>query len=81
MEVLQKYSLKMKFNGEEFSTTADNLEEAVLSLKPKQLHTEVFVTASKGDEVSERRWKLIEAKRIFSDADVRQVFVNNLLLT
>ena len=76
-----QYSLKMKFNGEEFTTTADNLDEAVLSLKPKQLHTEVFVTASDGRTVSERRWKLIEAKRVFSDADVREIFLNNLLLT
>lgn len=75
------YSVKMKFNGEEYKTTNDSLEGAVLSLKPVQLHTEVFITASDGKTESVRRWSLIDAKRIFSDDMTRTVFCNNLLLT
>jgi len=76
----KKYSIIMKFNGEEYTTTSDSLTDGVASLKPDQLHTEVFITASNGTTTSERRWKLIEAKRVFSDENVREVFCNNLLL-
>jgi hypothetical protein len=62
----KKYSLKMTFN--------------ILSLKPELLHTEVYVTATKGKEESERRLSLTQAKRVFRDDLVRQVFIHNLLL-
>ncbi len=80
-EVQKKYSIEMFFNGLEFKAESDSLEDAVLSLKPEQLHTEVFINATDGKTTSERRWKLIDAKRVFSDKDVRHIFVNNLLLT
>ena len=70
----------MLFNGLEFNTESDTLEDGVLSLKPEQLHTEVYITANNGKETSERRWSLNEARRVFSDADVRHIFCNNLLL-
>ena len=76
----QKYSLWMKFNGEEYKTTSNDLEEGVLSLKPEQLHTEVYITAQKGSDTSERRWSLNEARKVFNDADIRHIFCNNLLL-
>lgn len=75
-----KYSLKMLFNGEEFNTKTSNLDEAILALKPEVLHTEVYLTAQKGEEVSERRLNLHQAKRLFVDDITRQVFVQNLLL-
>lgn len=75
-----KYQLQLIYNGEEFKATGDTLEDAVEKLKPEWLHTEVYVTAQKGKEVSERRWQLKDAKRVFSDADVRHIFCNNLLL-
>jgi len=76
----KKFSLKMLFNGLEFETETDDLEEAVLSFKPDQLYTEVFVIAKRGEAISERRWKLQEGKNVFRDADVRHIFCNNLLL-
>jgi hypothetical protein len=76
----KKYSLKMTFNGEEFNTKTNDLDDAILSLKPELLHTEVYVTATKGKEESERRLSLTQAKRVFRDDLVRQVFIHNLLL-
>ncbi len=75
------YSLKMAFNGEEFNTKTDDLNKALLSLKPEQLHTEVYVTVQKGKDEAERRLSLKQAKRLFMDDVVRQVFIQNLLLT
>lgn len=75
-----KYSIKMQFNGEEYQAKGKTVEEALLSLKPDVLLTEVYVTAYKGKEESERRLSLKQAKKVFVDDVTRQVFINNLLL-
>lgn len=76
----KKYSLELAFNGEVYKTTTDDLEEALLEMKPDQLLTEIYVTARKRKEVAERRLSLQQGKRIFLDDMTRQVFVQNLLL-
>lgn len=76
----KKYSLWMKFNGEEYTTTTNDLAKGLLSLQPEQLHTEVYLIAKKGKEESERKLSLKQAKRVFLDDMVRQVFIQNLLL-
>jgi len=74
------YSLEATFNGETYTSKTDDLGEALLKMKPAQLHTEIYVTAKKGEEVSERRLSLTQGKRVFIDDIVRQVFIQNLLL-
>lgn len=76
----KKYSLELAFNGEVYKTTTNDLEEALLEMKPDQLLTEIYVTARKRKEVAERRLSLQQGKRIFLDDMTRQVFVQNLLL-
>jgi len=80
VKAVPKYSLKMTFNGEEFNTKATSMEEAILKLRPPVLHTEVYLTAKKGKEESERRLSLRDAKRVFLDDMTREIFINNLLL-
>ena len=74
------YSLLMTFNGETYTVETNDLDAALKAMKPDLLHTESYVTATKGEEVSERRLSRVQTQRMFLDDVTRQVFVNNLLL-
>jgi len=74
------YSLLMTFNGETYTVETNDLDAALKAMKPALLHTESYVTATKGEKVSERRLSRVQTQRMFLDDVVRQVFVNNLLL-
>jgi hypothetical protein len=76
----KKYSIAFKFNGEVKRKFTDDVALALEEVKPKQLHTEMYVTVKNGKQLVERRLLLPQAKRVFSDAFHRQVFINNLLL-
>jgi len=76
----KKYSVTMQLNGIVLTEKADTVDEALLALKPDTLLTEVYVTATDGKEVAERRLSLQMAKRVFTDDTTRQVFAQNLLL-
>lgn len=76
----KKYSVTFKFNGESKALKTDDIASAIEEVKPKQLHTEMYVTVKNGKQLVERRLLLIQAKRVFSDVFHRQVFINNLLL-
>lgn len=71
----------MSVNGVTVSKRTNDLNEAIKSLKPAMCHTEAYLTARKGNIYTERRINLTQLRRVFSDDDVREVFVNNLLLT
>jgi len=76
----KKYEVTFKFNGESVKTETDDMNDAILAVKPTQLHTEMYVTVKNGQQLAERRVLLIPARRIFQDAFHREVFINNLLL-
>ncbi|PJC41176.1 MAG: hypothetical protein CO041_05950 [Candidatus Pacebacteria bacterium CG_4_9_14_0_2_um_filter_40_15] len=76
----KKYTVTFKFNGATVTKKTDDVAVAIEEVKPKQLHTEMYVTVKNGNQLVERRLLLIPAKRVFSDAFHRQVFINNLLL-
>lgn len=76
-----KYKLVALINGETVTKLCDDLNEAVASLKPEWLHTEVYITVTRGKKRAERRLTLINARRVFNDDAAREVFINNLLLT
>jgi len=76
----KKYSVAFKFNGETIKAKTDDIALAIEEVKPTQLHTEMYVTVKNGKQLVERRVLLTQAKRIFSDAFHRQVFINNLSL-
>lgn len=74
------YSLIAKFNGETYRKRTNDLNEAILALKPDWLHTEVFMTVKKGKVESERYLNMKQAKRVFNDDMTREIFINNLYL-
>jgi len=74
------YTLEMKINGEVFTRTTNDLDEAIQDLKPEMVYIETYVTATKGKATSERKLNLIQSRKLFNDAMFRQIFINNLLL-
>lgn len=74
------YHLKMTFNGETFEVDTDNIGEAILTLKPEVLFTEIYLTISLGDFVRERRQTLDQEKKLFNNDEYLEVFLINLAL-
>ena len=74
------YNLTLIFNGETFNKRPKDIKKAILSLKPDWLHTEIYVTLKKGDDVRERKLNLIQGKKLFNKEDFLDVFIMNLLL-
>jgi hypothetical protein len=78
------FYITASFNGEIYKKRSKDIRNAILSLKPETLYTEVYFTVSTGSgknkDISERRLNLTQAKRIFSDETALDIFINNLLL-
>lgn len=70
----------MFFNGLKFKKNTDDLELAIVEMKPEALHTEVYVNVTKGKDLIERRLNLIQGRNLFINEDFRQVFLSNLLI-
>ena len=79
-EYKPKYVLEMIFNGETFTVKTDNVDEAIINLKPEQLLTELYIKLTNGEMVVERRMNLVEGRKLFINEVTREVMVNNLLL-
>lgn len=78
--VKAQYLLEAVFNNENFTVETDNIDEAIVALKPEQLLSDVFFKVTKGEAVCERHLSLIEGKRVFVNEVNREVLVNNLLI-
>lgn len=74
------YSLIMSFNGETFTKKTKDVRNAILSLKPEVLLTEMYVTLKNKDDVRERKLNLVQGKKLFNNSDFLDVFIINLLL-
>ena len=72
--------LTLQFNGETFKKRPKDLREAILSVKPDVLHTEMYVTLKRGEDVREKRLNLREGRRLFNNSDFMDVFLMNLTL-
>lgn len=73
-------NLTLKFNGETFTKKPKDVKTAILSLKPEQLHTEMYVTLQDKEDVRERKLNLVQGRKLFNNEDFLDVFVMNLLI-
>lgn len=69
-------------NGETIKKRTDNIKDAILSLKPEVLYTEMYAIIQKvgSKEKTERRLSLTQGKQLFNNEDFLNAFINNLLL-
>ena len=76
----KKYGVTFLINGETKRKRTDNIEEAILAVKPEMLHTEMYITVKVGKNLIERKLPLINARKLFNDSTFREIFINNLML-
>lgn len=77
-----KYEVEMRFNAEVFTAKSNDLSEAIMSLKPERLLTEVFIKIYKDKElISERRIDRTRGRRIFGNPESLEIFLMSLILT
>ena len=75
------YNLTLKFNGETFNKRPkEDIRQAILSVKPSVLLTEMYVTLKKGSDVRERKLNLVQGRKLFNNEDFLDIFIINLLL-
>lgn len=79
---MQKYTITLLLNGETKQKRSEDIKDAILSLKPEVLYTEMYVTVNKvgSKNKTERRLSLIQGKKLFNNEDFLDVFISNLLL-
>lgn len=75
-----KYIIELKLNGVTYVEHTDNIEEALMALKPDQVLIEMYVKVHNDKFSNERRLSLVQARKIFTDPIAREVFINNFLL-
>ena len=73
------YKVELKTNDETFTKKGFDLEETLMKLKPKFIHTQSFVTITYKRRVFDRMLNLIDSRRLFSDKTYREIFINNLI--
>lgn len=76
----KKYEVTFKFNGETKTKRTDDILAVFDEVRPPLLHTEMYITVKNGKSVMERRFNLIQARKLFRDNVMKQVFLSNLLL-
>lgn len=74
------YNLTMNFNGETFNKRPKDIRDAIMSIKPAYLFTDVYVTLKDKMDVRERKLNLTQGKKLFNDENFLTVFINNLLI-
>jgi len=75
--------LILKFNGKEYKKrpkTEDDIKEAILSVKPETMLTEMYITFKRGSDVRERRLTLHQARQLFINDQYLDILVMNLII-
>lgn len=74
------YRLTMNFNNDIFHCFTNDLKIAILSFKPEQLHTEGYIKIQKGEANFERKYSLVDLRKILNDEERLDIFISQLQL-
>ena len=75
-----EYRLTLKFNNEVFDCYTNNLKVSMLSFKPNQILTEGYIKIQKGQATFERKYNLVQLKKLMSDEEHLDIFISQLQL-
>lgn len=75
----QKYEVILHFNNEEFKIKTDDIVKSITSIKPEVLYTELYITISDGQSEFQKRFNLIQGKRLFASDEMMDVFISTML--
>lgn len=74
-----KYKVTLQFNEESFEIKTNNIVEAITAIKPEVLYTELYITISDGQSEFQKRFNLIQGKRLFASDEMMDVFISTML--
>jgi len=78
------FTLSGRINEIPFEKRTSDVIKTLLELKPDFVQCDTYITLSRGagkDKITtERKLNLTQGKKVFLDENVREVFVNNLLV-
>jgi len=75
----QKYKVTLQFNEETFEIKTNDLIKAITAIKPEVLYTELYITISDGQSEFQKRFNLIQGKRLFASDEMMDVFISTML--
>lgn len=73
------YKIAVTMNGDIYETETKDLKKSLSKFKPEDVHTEVYVSITKGVGSFIRKLSLPKAKTIFRDEEQLDLFLTNLL--
>jgi len=74
-----KYTLELVFNGETFTKETDDLKESFMSMKQDFVHTEGYISITKGELVFQRKLELVKLRKLFANEDELDIFITTLM--
>ena len=77
---IAKYKVVIFLNNQVHEIDTDNIEEALLSVKPIFLKTKVVLTIKSDNKVCEKFVYGHQARQVFRNALYRKVFLSKLIL-
>lgn len=78
--VSKKYSIEIIYNGIKQIKKVDHISEALMFVTPVELCTDVYFNIKQGKTLIERHLSLVQAKRLLQSEDIRNIFINNILV-
>ncbi len=72
------FHLWVKLNDKVHETDTDNLDEAIVALKPEILYTALHMKITKNGKTVDKYLYLKDARRFFTNSLTRFVFIKNL---
>lgn len=77
-DICKDYHIVLKFNDQIHDIYTENLEEAILSVKPLFLKTKLMIKIEKGDKVCERQFIGFQAKQFFRSPLFLKLFLKKI---
>lgn len=73
---MSMYQLEITVNNQTVKKRGEDLRALFSKVKPSQVLTESYVTVKNGKNTLERRFDLVQTKKLFSDEETREIFLN-----
>lgn len=78
--VKKTYKLEAYFNDKVVKIATDDLDDAIVSLKPPMLKTRLKLIVSKDKKKQESIFNAVYGKRLFTNKTLRNIFIQRLIL-
>lgn len=74
------YFLSMDYNNETFTCETDDLYNSILSFKPEELLTDLYISVKTKENTIQRYFSRQQGKNLFLKEDNLPILINNLTI-